>query len=76
MAVRYNKLFKKLVDLKMSNSELLAKTGFSGNILTRLKKDEYVSLESIEKICVALNCGVDDILEFVPNRKWEILDNK
>ena len=74
MAVRYNKLFKKLVDLKMSNSELLAKTGFSGNILTRLKKDEYVSLESIEKICVALNCGVDNILEFVPNRKWEILD--
>lgn len=74
MAVRYNKLFKKLVDLKMSNSELLAKTGSSGNILTRLKKDEYVSLESIEKICVALNCGVDDILEFVPNRKWEILD--
>ncbi len=74
MSVRYNKLFKRLVDLKMSNSELLEKTGFSGNIVTRLKKDEYVSLESIEKICVALNCGVDDILEFVPDRKWEILD--
>lgn len=74
MAVRYNKLFKRLVDLKMSNSELIEKTGFSGNIVTRLKKDEYVSLESIEKICTALNCGVDDILEFVPNRKWEILD--
>lgn len=73
MAVRYNKLFKKLVDLKMSNGELIEKAGFSGNIITRMKKDEYIFLESVEKICIALNCSIDDILEFIPDRKWEIL---
>ena len=39
--------------------------GVSANIITRLKRDEYVSIESIEKICKALGCGVDDILEFI-----------
>ena len=66
MAVCYNKLFKLLIDKKMTNAELAEKAGFSANIITRLKRDMYVSLDSIEKICIVLNCGVDDILEFVP----------
>lgn len=65
MAVQYNKLFKLLIDRKMTNSELMQRAGFSANIITRLKKDEYVSLESIEKICKALHVRVDEILEFV-----------
>jgi len=65
MAVRYNKLFKLLIDKEMTNAELAEKAGFSANIITRLKRNGYVSLESIEKICNVLNCGVDDILEFV-----------
>lgn len=64
MAVKYNKLFKLMIDKKMSNAELIQKAGFSANIMTRLKKDEYVSMESIEKICTALECNVDDVLEF------------
>lgn len=64
MAVIYNKLFKLLIDRKMTNAQLMEQAGFSANIITRLKKDEYISLESIEKICKALDCGVDDILEF------------
>lgn len=64
MAVLYNKLFKLLIDRKMTNAQLMEQAGFSANIITRLKKDEYISLESIEKICKALDCGVDDILEF------------
>jgi len=64
MAVKYNKLFKLMIDKKMSNAELVQKAGFSANIMTRLKKDEYVSMESIEKICSALECNVDDVLEF------------
>ncbi|WP_205440225.1 helix-turn-helix domain-containing protein, partial [Flavonifractor plautii] len=43
--------------------------GVSANIITRLKRDEYISTESIEKICLALNCGVDDILEFIPEKE-------
>lgn len=64
MAVKYNKLFKLMIDKKISNAELVQKAGFSANIMTRLKKDEYVSMESIEKICSALECNVDDVLEF------------
>ena len=66
MAVCYNKLFKLLIDKKMTNAELAEKAGFSANIITRLKRDKYVSLDSIEKVCGVLDRGVDDILEFVP----------
>lgn len=65
MAVRYNKLFKLLIDKEMTNAELAEKAGFSANIITRLKRNRYVSLESIEKICNVLNCGADEILEFI-----------
>jgi putative transcriptional regulator len=67
MAVYYNKLFKLLIDKKMTNAELAERAGFSANIITRLKRDKHVSLDSIEKICYVLGCGVDDILEFVPD---------
>lgn len=50
----------------MSNAQLKEKAGFSANIITRLKRNEYISIESIERICLVLKCGVDDILEFVP----------
>ena len=65
MGVCYNKLFHMMIDRDMSNAQLKAKAGFSANIITRLKNDEYVSLESIEKICTVMNCGVDNILDFV-----------
>ena len=65
MPVIYNKLFKLLIDRRMSSSELMNKAGFSANIITRLKKNEYVSMESIEKLCNALQVSVDEILDFV-----------
>lgn len=42
----------------MTNAELMEKGGFSANIITRLKRDNYIALESIEWICHALDCGV------------------
>ena len=68
MAVSYKKLFHLMIEKDISNVELQRKAGFSGNILTRLKRNSYVSLESIETICKVLDCKVDDILEFVPDR--------
>ena len=53
-----------LLDRGISNAELMEKAGFSANIITRLKRDNYLSLDTIEKICLALDCKVDDILEF------------
>lgn len=69
MAVCYDKLFHLMIDEKISNVQLKDMAGVSANIITRLKRDEYISTESIEKICLALNCGVDDILEFVPEKE-------
>lgn len=71
MAVSYKKLFHLLIDKGMTNAELMEKGRFSANIITRLKRNNYVSLDSIEKICKVLNCGVDDILEFMPDNTEE-----
>ena len=65
MAVSYKKLFHLLVDRDMTAVQLQQQAGYSANITTRLKKNSYISLESVEKICRALNCKVDDIVEFV-----------
>ena len=65
MAVSYIKLFHMMLDRKITNVQLKDMAGVSANIITRLKRNEYVSIESIEKICKALGCGVDDILEFI-----------
>lgn len=69
MGVSYKKLFHMLIDKNMTNAELMEQAGFSANIITRLKRDHYISLESIEKICEVMNCGVDDILEFTSENK-------
>ena len=56
MAVCYDKLFHLMIDRKITNSQLKEKAGFSAKIITRLKKNEYISLDSIERICKVLNC--------------------
>lgn len=66
MAVSYKKLFHLLIEKNMTNAQLQQEAGFSANIITRLKRGGYISLESVESICRVLNCGVDDILEFIP----------
>ncbi len=76
MAICYDKLFHLLIDKRMSNSELKEKAGFSANIITRLKRNDYVSIESIEKICRVLHCRVDDILEFVPDTHTDGTEKK
>ena len=67
MAVSYKKLFHLLVDRGMTAVQLQQQAGYSANTTTRLKKNSYVSLESVEKICRALDCTVDDIVEFIPD---------
>ncbi len=69
MAVSYKKLFHILIDRNISNVKLQQMAGYSANITTRLKNNTYVSLETIERICNALDCKVDDILEFEGENK-------
>lgn len=66
MAVSYKRLFHLLIERDMTTTNLQQQAGFSSNIVPRMKRNGYVSLETIESICRALDCGVDDILEFVP----------
>ena len=64
MSVRYKKLFHLMIEKNISNIELQKLAGFSANIITRMKREQYISLESVENICRVMNC-VDDILEFI-----------
>ncbi len=56
-----------MIDQSITGAQLKDRAGISANILTRLKRNEYISLETIERICNALDCGVDDILDFTSN---------
>lgn len=71
MAVSYKKLFHMLIDRNMTAAQLQKEAGYSANISTRMRRDEYVSLESMEKICQVLDCKVDDVVEFVPDKENE-----
>ena len=64
MGVSYNRLWKMLIDKNMKRIEMLFFSGISGNILVRMGKYQYVSMESSEKICKKLDCTVDEMLEF------------
>lgn len=67
MTVRYKKLLYLMIEKNMTNTQLQQEAGFSKNIITRLKRNDYVLLKSTESICQVMNCKVDDILEFVPD---------
>ena len=67
MAASYKKLFKMLIDREMKSKELAAKAGISPATLAKMKKDgATVSSDVLIKICVALGCTIDDILDIVP----------
>ncbi len=68
MAVKFDRYFKLAQERKITYSQILEEANISGNILTRMRRNEYVSLESIEKICRALDCDINDILEFVEEK--------
>lgn len=65
MAVSYNNLWKLLIDRKLKRTEIIDICGISSNVLAKLGKDEPVSMESLEKICVALNCNIEDVVQFI-----------
>lgn len=69
MRVRYNKLWKILIDRKMKKIDLMRKAQISSNALAHLSKDEFVSIEVIGKICVALECTPNDVLEIIDNKE-------
>lgn len=69
MAINYRKLLHILIDKNITTTQLAEKAGISANIISRIKKNKYVSLETIELICKALKCSPNDIIEFMEDEK-------
>ena len=69
MTISYNKLWKLLVDKKMSKADLRKAAGIAPNTMTRLRRDEEVTLAVLNKICSTLNVNIGDVMEFVPENE-------
>lgn len=63
MLANYKKLWKLLIDKDMKKTDLLSVAGISANILAKMNKGEDISMDSLRKICAALDCDVGDIVE-------------
>lgn len=64
MQVSYNKLWKILIDKEMKRTDFKENAGISFNILAKMGRNEFVSMESLYKVCNALQCDIGDIMEF------------
>jgi len=64
MPVSYDKLWKLLIDKKMNRTDLKEAAGISFNVLAKMGKGEFISMESLYKICAVLNCDIGDIVGF------------
>jgi DNA-binding Xre family transcriptional regulator len=67
MAVSYKKLWKLLIDKDIKKKDLSEKAGISPATITKMGKNGHVTTEVLLKICTALDCGVDEIMEIVPD---------
>lgn len=66
MARSYNKLWKLLIDKKMNKTQLRQSAKITTNAMSKMAKDEPVTLETLEKICGVLDCKIEDIVEIIP----------
>ena len=65
MAISYNRLWKLLIDRKMKKKDLVETAGVSWSTIVKMGRDEHVSTDILVKICAALECQVDDVVEVV-----------
>ena len=69
MTVSYKKLWKLLIDHDMKKKDLAIAANISNYTITKMSKGENVTVEILGKICTALNCNIDDIMEFIPDNE-------
>lgn len=67
MGVTYKKLFKLLIDRNMKKKDLRDLAGIGNSTMTKLSNDGNVTIEVMAKICRALDCTIDDVVEIVPD---------
>lgn len=66
MKISYNRLWKLLVDKKMSKADLRKIAGIAPNTMTKLRRDQEVTLSILGRICKVLDANIGDIMEFLP----------
>jgi DNA-binding Xre family transcriptional regulator len=64
LKVSYKKLWKLLIDKEMTQTEMYRMSGISSGSMTKLRKGQAVSMDVLWKVCVALNCNIEDVVEF------------
>ena len=69
MAVSYKKLWKLLIDKNMKKGDLCKVADISSASVTKMGKDGYVSTEIMDKICLALDCNIEDVMEIIKSPK-------
>ena len=67
MAISYKKLWKLLIDKDMKKKDLQKAANLTSYAMNRLSRDENVTTEILGKVCLALDCTTDDIMEFIPD---------
>ena len=75
MAVSYKKLFKILIDRDMKKKEFRDFVGISYSTMSKLEKGENTTVEVLEKICLKLGCGLNDIMEILPDDPENGIEN-
>ena len=63
----YNKLWKLLIDKNMKKKELGEAAGISNSLIAKLGKNENVTVDVLVRICTALDCRIEDIMELIPD---------
>lgn len=66
--VSYKPLFRLLVEREMSKAELMRKAGISPNTMTKIRRNEEVSMTILNKICATLDVSYGDIIEYIPEK--------
>lgn len=69
MAISYNRLWKLLIDKKMTATELRKQADIAPNTLTRMKKDQEVTMQVLERICGVLDTDFGEIVEYYPDEE-------
>lgn len=68
MAISYKPLFKLLIDKDLKKKELCKMTGISASTISKMARNETVSMDTVSRICEELHCTLDDVAEIVPEK--------
>ena len=69
MSISYKRLLHMMIEKDISNQDLMRDANISANIITKIRNGQYMALDKVENICMALDCRPNDILEFISEEK-------